>query len=166
MGRIRIGKTIVGIIGLSEAIAEVSRIPGLSREEVADRLLEIVSQKNYIPDQAREAYRRALLREYLKVQGEDVLDLEESSEPGPLSLKVLGPGCSSCESLYRLCLDVVAEMGLTADVEHITDIKEIARYGMVPTPGLVINDRLKCAGRLPARYEIEQWLREAGESGS
>ncbi|WP_456434216.1 thioredoxin family protein [Thermosulfuriphilus sp.] len=161
MGKIKIGNRVVGIIGLSEAIAEAQRSGG-SREEIAERLLTLISEKNYIPDAARKAYREALFREYLRATGE----LPPEEAPETISIKVLGPGCASCEGLYRLCLDIVAEMDLTADVEHVTSLKEIARYGLVPTPGLVINEELKCAGRIPARYQIEEWLREAGKTAA
>jgi hypothetical protein len=51
-------------------------------------------------------------------------------------------------------------MGIAADIFQVHDLDEIGRFGVMQTPALVINNKLKCAGRLPSRAQVEEWLRE------
>lgn len=55
---------------------------------------------------------------------------------------------------------VMAEMNLAGDIEHVTDISEIGRYGVMGTPALVINGKVKSVGRVPPRTKMIEWLRE------
>lgn len=71
-----------------------------------------------------------------------------------MEIKVLGPGCMKCEKLYELVKEVVQELGVDARIEKITDIKEIAKMGVMLTPGLAINGKVKTTGKLPAKAEI------------
>jgi small redox-active disulfide protein 2 len=75
-----------------------------------------------------------------------------------LSIKVLGPGCANCKRLEQMTRRVVADMGIAATIEKITDYGEIVGYGVLATPGLVINERVVSSGRVPAREEIYAWL--------
>lgn len=77
-----------------------------------------------------------------------------------MEVKVLGSGCSSCEKLYRTVLDVVRETGVEATVSKVTDLKEILGYGIMATPGVVIDGVVKASGRVPSRQEIVRWLQE------
>ncbi len=58
-------------------------------------------------------------------------------------------------------MEVMAEMNLSADFDHVTDIKEIARYGVMGTPALIINGKVQSVGRVPPQRKIKQWLEEA-----
>jgi protein-disulfide isomerase len=58
-------------------------------------------------------------------------------------------------------MEVLAEMDLSADLEHVRDIKEIGRYGVMGTPALIINGRVKCVGSVPPRDKIIEWLKES-----
>jgi small redox-active disulfide protein 2 len=78
-----------------------------------------------------------------------------------VSIKVLGSGCANCRKLEALTLDVVRELGLQAQVEHVTDPKDIFAYPLLSTPGLVINEKLVSAGRIPRKEEIAGWLNGA-----
>lgn len=73
-------------------------------------------------------------------------------------VKVLGPGCPKCRALEEEVRRVVAELGLPVEVEKVSDIGEIVKYGIALTPALVVDGEVKVSGRLPNRKEIEEWL--------
>jgi small redox-active disulfide protein 2 len=75
-----------------------------------------------------------------------------------LHVKVLGPGCMNCKRLEERVRKVVSERGLAADVEKITDYSQMMRWSLMQTPGLVIDDVLVAAGRIPNEEEIAGWL--------
>ncbi|MEI7643315.1 MAG: thioredoxin family protein [Chloroflexales bacterium] len=75
-----------------------------------------------------------------------------------LNVKVLGPGCANCKRLEALVQKVVAERGLTAEVEKVTDYAQMMRWNLMKTPGLVVNDTLVVSGRVPNETEIASWL--------
>ena len=75
-----------------------------------------------------------------------------------LSIKVLGSGCTSCINLEKLCREVVVENNLTAEVEKITELKNIMSYGILTTPGLVINGKVVHSGKLPSKSTLTHWL--------
>jgi small redox-active disulfide protein 2 len=156
--RIKVNKQSIGIIGLKRVMQEMG-------EEYADRpdaeveteLLKRISEKNYIPAPAEVDYGKALIREFNKFLGRPYE--EDASEE--LEIKVLGPGCDRCDVLERELMEVLAEMDLSADLEHVRDIKEIGRYGVMGTPALIINGRVKCVGSVPPRDKIIEWLKES-----
>jgi small redox-active disulfide protein 2 len=76
-----------------------------------------------------------------------------------LNVKVLGPGCANCKRLESLVNKVVAEQQLEAEVEKISDYGQMMRWNLMRTPGLVVNDTLVVAGRVPSESEIVGWLR-------
>jgi len=76
-------------------------------------------------------------------------------------IKILGTGCAKCNRLEQLAKETVAEMGLTATFEHVTEMQEIMAYSVMSTPALVIDEVVRVAGRLPSREEIAGWLRGA-----
>lgn len=75
-----------------------------------------------------------------------------------MEIKVLGTGCAKCKTLEKLVKDVVAELGLNATVEKVEDIQKIMRYGIMSTPGLVINEKVIFSGRLPKSSELKEIL--------
>jgi len=77
-----------------------------------------------------------------------------------LVIRILGPGCVSCNNLQKLVIEIMSDMGIAADIFQVHDLDEIGRFGVMQTPALVINNKLKCAGRLPSRAQVEEWLRE------
>ena len=81
--------------------------------------------------------------------------------PKGLSIIVLGPGCAQCNRLEQLVKQVLTELGLGVSVEHVTDIKEIAKYGFVSTPALVINGKIVAKGTVPSAKKIKEWLTTA-----
>ena len=75
-----------------------------------------------------------------------------------LHIKVLGGGCANCANLEKNAAAAVASLGVEARIEHVSDPAEYARYGVLYTPGLVINDKLASAGRVPSVAEITTLL--------
>ena len=78
-----------------------------------------------------------------------------------LVIKVLGPGCDNCKKVEQLARQAVANFGMDAQFEKITDFAEMKKYPILATPGLVINEKLVCAGRIPTVAEVTTWLADA-----
>ena len=79
-------------------------------------------------------------------------------------VKILGPGCANCQRLERATRQALDALGLEADVEKVEDYAEIARYGVMSTPGLVVDDQVLVSGRVPGPAEIQQLLSAASAS--
>lgn len=77
-----------------------------------------------------------------------------------MEIKVLGPGCRKCEALYSAVNESVAELGIDADVKKVEDINEIVEAGVMMTPGLVINGKLKAFGKVPGKEEIKRYIKD------
>jgi small redox-active disulfide protein 2 len=78
-----------------------------------------------------------------------------------LHIKVLGGGCANCANLEKNAAAAVAGLGVEARIEHVSDPAEYARYGVLYTPGLVVNDKLASAGRVPSVAEVTTLLTNA-----
>jgi small redox-active disulfide protein 2 len=78
-----------------------------------------------------------------------------------LTVKVLGPGCQNCVNLAAIAQRAINNMAIEVKVEKVTDRTEFARYGLMATPGLVINETLVSAGRIPSEAEITAFLSDA-----
>jgi small redox-active disulfide protein 2 len=146
----------MGITGLKDAVEEVKVLRGRPDEEIAQALFDRLKPRNYIPASAQEEYKQAFLKEFKRALGEKVIE-----ERTGLSIKILGPGCPSCERLEQTVMEVLGELGLPAEVEHVRDMKEIAALGVFGTPALLINDEIKALGSLPAREALKKWLQES-----
>ena len=154
--QISIRGTKIGLIGLADIIEEVKSLNLTKDTEIKKHLLEKVKIRNYVPDSRKDDYARALLREYKKSIGLPVEE-EKSTE---LTFRVLGPGCYACEQLEKDLRAVLAELGIPANVEHVRDLNEIAQYGMIRTPGLVIKDKVVLNGRALPRNKLKQLVSE------
>ena len=75
-------------------------------------------------------------------------------------LIVLGPGCPRCEQLAASVRQAADRLGVEYQLEKITDVREFPRYGVMLTPGLVVDGELKLQGRLPAPDELERLIGE------
>jgi small redox-active disulfide protein 2 len=75
-----------------------------------------------------------------------------------MEIKVLGPGCAKCAKTEKLVQEVLKENNIDADVEKVTDIMQIAAYGVMATPSIVIDKDVVCAGKVPKKDEIKKWL--------
>lgn len=75
-----------------------------------------------------------------------------------MDIKILGSGCTKCQTLERITHEAVDELGLSADFEKITDPGEIAAWGVMSTPALVIDDQVVLSGRVPTSDDIKRLL--------
>jgi small redox-active disulfide protein 2 len=75
-----------------------------------------------------------------------------------LAIKVLGPGCANCHKVEEVTRQALAQLAAEAEVIKVTDYGEIMKYPIVATPGLVINENLVCAGRIPTVAEVTSWI--------
>jgi small redox-active disulfide protein 2 len=75
-----------------------------------------------------------------------------------INIKVLGSGCANCKRLEATAQKVVDTLAIDAKIEKVTDYVEIMKYPIMSTPGLVINEKLVSAGRIPTEEEITGWL--------
>ena len=148
--------TQVGLIGLKEIFDELKSQRDIPESVLKDMLVEKAAKKNYIPDSIKEEYQKALFREFKKSLGEKV----EEEKSGFLEVVILGPGCYSCNKLEEDVMAVLSETGIGAGLNHISDPNLIAQYGILPTPSLIINGKVKSFGRLPSKSMIKKWLEE------
>jgi small redox-active disulfide protein 2 len=79
-----------------------------------------------------------------------------------MEIKVLGTGCAKCKQLVKTVRTAVDEMGLDATVEKVTELTDIMEYGLMSTPGLVVDGEVRLAGRLPKLAEVKSILERAG----
>lgn len=82
-----------------------------------------------------------------------------------VTVKILGSGCANCRKLEAVAREAAANAGVQAEFIKVTDMKEMLAYDLMSSPGLVVNEKLVCSGRIPSRDEIAQWLK-AGSSGA
>jgi len=76
-----------------------------------------------------------------------------------MDIKVLGPGCPKCQQTEKLVKEAVAEAGVVADIEKVTDAMEIAGYGVFGTPSVVVDGEVKSVGKIPKKEEIFSWIK-------
>jgi small redox-active disulfide protein 2 len=78
-----------------------------------------------------------------------------------MKIKVLGPGCARCHQLEQTTRDVVKELGIDAEIEDVKDVKKIMEYPILTTPGLVIDEKLVCSGKVPSKSEVTAFIATA-----
>ncbi len=159
---VTIGGKPVGLVGVEEAIAQAGAYQVSDQEELKRLLLAAIKVQNYVPPQREAEYAQALLRLYLKAQGVAV----EREEGAGLVIRVLGPGCALCERMRADILAVLTELGIAADLRHVRDLKEIAQFGPLTTPALIINGRVMAAGRAPSRQQLKTIIQQAVSGSS
>ena len=71
---------------------------------------------------------------------------------------VLGPGCANCETLAKVTEKAAEELGIDYELEKLTDIKQFPKYGLMMTPGLVVDGKLKSQGKVPRIDELKSLL--------
>jgi small redox-active disulfide protein 2 len=77
-----------------------------------------------------------------------------------MEIKVLGPGCPKCQQTEKVVKEAVAEAGLEAQIEKITDTMEIAGYGVFGTPAVVIDGEVKSVGKIPSKNDVKSWIQK------
>jgi len=75
-----------------------------------------------------------------------------------MEIKVLGTGCPKCKQLEKAVRDSIEDLAIEANVSKVEDIMKIMAYGIMHTPGLVINEKVVLSGRLPSSNELKQIL--------
>jgi small redox-active disulfide protein 2 len=75
-----------------------------------------------------------------------------------MEIKVLGPGCPRCQETEKNVKEAVTESGLDAQVDKVTDVMDIAKYGVFGTPAVVIDGEVKSVGKIPKKEEIKGWI--------
>lgn len=154
--RLRVGPHTVGIIGLMHHLSDVAQNHAKESDEaITEALFTRLKKRNYIASPARERYRTAFFTAYLKFVGRE----SGTEEKGPLSIRILGTGCARCEKLEADVYQILSEEKIAAECDHLRDPKEIAAYGCFASPGLVINEVLKCSGRVPTGEELKTLLK-------
>jgi small redox-active disulfide protein 2 len=78
-----------------------------------------------------------------------------------LTIKILGSGCANCKRVEQIARKVVADMALDAEVIKVTEYPQIMEYNILSTPGLVVNEKVVCSGRIPTPAEVTTWLTSA-----
>ena len=78
-----------------------------------------------------------------------------------LTIKILGSGCANCKRVEQIARKVVTDMALEADIIKVTEYPKIMEYDILSTPGLVINEKVVCSGRIPTPAEVTTWLASA-----
>jgi small redox-active disulfide protein 2 len=158
--QISVGGHRTGIIGLKSVLEAVAReFTGRPDEEIKAELMTRLGKSNYIASSAEAVYQTAFFREYKKFIGEPMPE----DPSGPIQIKVLGQGCPSCDKLEQDLMAVMAELKLPAELDHVRDIKEIASYGVMGNPALMINGKVVAVGRVPSKSQLKEWLRSASK---
>ncbi|MBW1798123.1 MAG: TM0996/MTH895 family glutaredoxin-like protein [Deltaproteobacteria bacterium] len=75
-----------------------------------------------------------------------------------MEIKVLGPGCPKCQATEKNVKEAVAAMGVDAQIEKVTDIMDIAGYGVFGTPAVIVDGEVKCVGKIPEKQKIMTWI--------
>ena len=75
-----------------------------------------------------------------------------------MEIKVLGPGCAKCQKTEEVVKEAVAESGVSADVEKVTDVMKIAGYGVFGTPAVVEDGDVKSVGKIPSKEDVKSWI--------
>jgi small redox-active disulfide protein 2 len=82
-----------------------------------------------------------------------------------LTIKILGPGCANCKKVEEIARRVVGMLSVEAEIVKVTDYGQITKFPILATPGLVINEKVVCSGRIPSEAEVTSWLTTALDEG-
>ncbi len=161
ISRINVASFSVSVIGIKLLMEEMAgAYADKTDDDVRSFMLERLEKDNYIPKKARADYGEAFVREFRRFLGQPYVD----DAPKRLDVKILGAGCSQCDQLTKTVMEVLTELQIPAGVDHVTDMKEIARYGIMGSPALLINGKAVAVGSTPPRERLKKWLKEANAS--
>jgi small redox-active disulfide protein 2 len=147
----------VSLFGLQEIFTQIKEMRIIDKAQLKEKIVKEVGKRNYIAPLFKEKYANTLYEEYQLFIGE----IKERKDKGPLTIRVLGPGCYNCERLFELTLQVLSEMGVSADLDKVTDPAMQRQFGITATPALIVNNKVKVTGRVPAKAEVKEWIKGA-----
>ena len=91
-----------------------------------------------------------------------LFETKKEEENGTCCIKVLGSGCASCHALFENAKEAVKKLGLSANVEYITDLQKVMEYGVMSMPVLVVNEKVVTMGKVLKPTDIEKLLNKLG----
>lgn len=160
--QVPIGERAIGIVGLRKVMEDLAKTATEKTDaECREILYEGIANQNYIPSTLAGEYKDALLRAFRIFTGQ----IKDEAPAGGVRIQILGPGCFNCDKMEKDVRDVLAELGIPGDLSHVTDSAEIAKFGVLGVPALVINGRIVCVGTVPDRNRIRQWFLDLKASG-
>ncbi|MCX5884461.1 MAG: thioredoxin family protein [Proteobacteria bacterium] len=124
----------ISLVGLQESFIRIKEMGIKDRAQLKEQIVREIEKQNYIAP---------------------------SFKSGPLTIRVIGPGCYNCERLFELTLQVLSEMGVSADLDKVTDSAMQRQFGITATPALIVNNKVKVTGRVPAKAEVKEWIKGA-----
>ncbi len=77
-----------------------------------------------------------------------------------MKIEIFGPGCHRCQEVEKVVRGALSELNISADVEKVKDIAKIVEAGIMQTPGLRVNGKITCFGRIPKIEEVKKWVAE------
>ncbi len=77
-----------------------------------------------------------------------------------MEIKVLGPGCPKCQQTEKIVKEAIAESGVDAQIDKVTDTMKIAGYGVFGTPAVVVDGEVKSVGKIPKKEDVKSWLKK------
>ncbi len=77
-----------------------------------------------------------------------------------MKIEILGSCCSNCEKLYKITEEIIKETGISAELEKVSDMQKIMGYGVMKTPAIVINGKVKAMGRVPGKEEVRKYMED------
>ena len=121
-------------------------------------VIEIENLGNKVPSDRREEFEIALLKEYKLFKEQIKLKREKKQRRIIMNIKVLGPGCMNCVTLEKRTAEALQKLNIEASLEKVTDYSEILSYGLVRTPGLLIDNKIVVQGSVPSVEQIQEIL--------
>jgi small redox-active disulfide protein 2 len=77
-----------------------------------------------------------------------------------MEIKILGPGCPKCQQTEKVVKEAVAENGVDAQIEKVTNVLDIARFGVFGTPAVVVDGEVKSVGKIPSKEDVQKWIKK------
>ena len=160
VSRVTIGGRSIGIDGLEDVFRSVRDRGIKDVRALKELILEGVAAQNYVPSSARSAYREDLYEEYLVFIGE-LLERKRSGDA--VEVRLYGSSCYNCEKLDSMVRETLSRAGIPVDYDHVTDMREIARAGILSTPALTVAGTVILKGIVPEEHILEKDLLQAIE---
>lgn len=159
--RVVIGGKAVGLVDLEETFQEVKEAGLKDSELLKDLILEKVKVRNYLPSHMERVYREDLHEEFRVFTGE-LSGRRPAGSAG--EVRLYGACCSSCAQLNAMVMQILSREGLRVDYQHITDVSEIARAGIITTPALAVAGSVILSGHVLPEKHLQRILLKAIEA--